>query len=299
MIRFVTAFAAVGAILLAWMSISNAPANLRVVAAAQANNQAASPPNATAPNAAAPTSAATSPIDKGRDTFVTNCSFCHGSDARGGAEGGPNLTRSALVNADMSGQQLIAFLRVGRPPRMPPFNLPDARVTEITAFLRSQIDANAHGLGGDPRAILVGDAKQGEAYFNGAGGCSRCHSVTGDLKGIGSKYDAIVLQGRIVLPRAQGSYPGFSWNVEPHKGDAPRRVTVTQASGQTIEGQIVTISDYDISLRDATGALHTFTRDGDVPKVVIHDPLQAHIDMIPKLTDTNMHNLTAYLVTVK
>ena len=290
MIRLLTVLAAVGTVLLIWMSVSNARRNLHVVVAAQANNQAVSPPNATAP---------TSPVDKGRDTFVTNCSFCHGSDARGGAEGGPDLTRSPLVNGDMTGQQLIAFLKVGRPPRMPPFNLPDVQVTEITAFLRSQIAANANGHGGDPKAILVGDAKQGEAYFYGAGGCSQCHSVTGDLKGIGSKYDAIVLQGRIVLPRAQGSYPGFSWNVEPHASDAPRRVTVTQASGQTIEGQIVTISDYAVSLRDANGALHTFTRDGDVPKVVIHDPLQAHIDMIPKLTDTNMHNLTAYLVTAK
>jgi cytochrome c oxidase cbb3-type subunit III len=294
-IRLLTVVPAVGAVLLVWISISNTPTNLRVVVAAQAANQAASPPNAAAPNVATPTPVA----DKGRDTFITNCSFCHGSDARGGAEGGPDLTRSALVMGDMTGQQLIAFLKVGRPPRMPPFNLPDSQVTEIMAFLRSQIEANANGHGGDPKAILVGDAKQGEAYFNGAGGCTRCHSVTGNLKGIGSKYDAIVLQGRIVLPRAQGSYPGFSWNVEPHAGDAPRRVTVTQSSGQTIEGQIVTISDYDVSLRDANGALHTFTRDGDVPKVDIHDPLQAHLDMLPKLTDKNMHDLTAYLVTVK
>jgi cytochrome c oxidase cbb3-type subunit III len=285
-IRLLTVLAAVGTIVLAWISISNTPTNLRGVMAAQADSQAVSPPAAAA-------------ADKGRDTFTTSCGFCHGPDARGGAEGGPDLTRSALVNGDMTGQQLIEFLRVGRPPRMPPFNLPDTQVTEIMAFLRSQIAANANGHVGDPKVILVGDAKQGEAYFNGAGGCSRCHSVAGDLKGIGSKYDPIVLQGRLVLPRARGEYPGFNWNHEPHEGDAPRRVTVTQASGQTIEGQIVTISDFDVSLRDATGALHTFTRNGDAPKVVINDPLQAHIDMLPKLTDKNMHDLTAYLVSVK
>jgi cytochrome c oxidase cbb3-type subunit 3 len=281
-IRFLTVFAAIGTLLLFWMPASNMPTNLGGVVAAQATP----PPAAAAVNA-------------GRDTFTTNCSFCHGSDARGGAEGGPDLTRSALVNGDATGQQLIEFLKVGRPPRMPSFNMPDTQVTEIMAFLRSQIAANASGRGGDPQAILVGDAKQGEAYFNGAGGCTRCHSITGNLKGIGAKYDPIVLQGRMVIPRAQGGYPGAHPNVEPHTGDAPRMVTVTLPSGKTTEGEIITITNFDVTLRDSAGSLHTFKRDGDVPKVVIHDPIQAHIDMLPKWTSKNMHDLTAYLVTLK
>ncbi len=239
-------------------------------------------------------------VNSGRLTFITNCSFCHGSDARGGAEGGPDLTRSAIVAGDPTGQQLNAFLKTGRPPKMPPFSLSDADVAAISAFLQSQILAVMRTIGSDARAMLVGDAKAGEAYFNGAGKCTTCHSVTGDLKGIGAKYDPQMLQGRMVLPRGHGGYPNHDYPGQPGgPQDVLRNATVTLANGQVASGEVVYISDYFVTMRDASGVWHTFARDGDSPKVEIKDPLQAHLDLLAKLTDKNMHDLTAYLVTLK
>ena len=236
-------------------------------------------------------------VAAGRQTFTTNCSFCHGPDARGGAEGGPDLTRSAIVTGDLSGAQFTAFLQVGKPPKMPSFNLPSSDVAQIMEFLKVQIAANSAGRGGgNPKAILVGDAAAGQAYFNGPGKCTTCHSVTGDLKGIGSKYDAMALQGRMVLPRARGGYPGLGARGAP---DAPRTVTVSAAAGPALSGELISVSDYFVTVRDSSGSTHTIARNGDSPKVVIKDPVQAHVDMLPKLGNKNMHDLTAYLVTVK
>lgn len=239
-------------------------------------------------------------VNSGRLIFVTNCSFCHGSDARGGAEGGPDLTRSAIVAGDPTGQQLNAFLKVGRPPKMPPFNLSDSDVSAVSAFLQSQILTVMRTTGSDQKAMLVGDAKAGEAYFNGPGKCTNCHSITGDLKGIGAKYDPQMLQGRMVLPRGHGGYPNHDFPGQPGGSqDVLRTATVTLADGQVTSGELVYISDYYVTLRDASGAWHTFARDGDSPKVEIKDPLQAHLDLLGRLTDKNMHDLTAYLVTLK
>jgi cytochrome c oxidase cbb3-type subunit III len=239
-------------------------------------------------------------INTGRLTFVTNCSFCHGSDARGGAEGGPDLTRSTIVAGDPTGQQLNAFLKVGRPPKMPPFSLSDSDVAAVSAFLQSQILTVMRTTGSDQRAMLVGDAKAGEAYFNGPGKCTTCHSVTGDLKSIGAKYDPQMLQGRMVLPRGHGGYPSHDFPGQPGGSqDVLRSATVTLPSGQVTSGELLFISDYNVTVRDSGGVWHTFARNGDSPKIEIKDPLQAHLDLLSKLTDKDMHDLTAYLVTLK
>ena len=239
-------------------------------------------------------------VNAGRLTFVTNCSFCHGSDARGGAEGGPDLTRSPIVAGDPTGQQLNAFLKVGRPPKMPPFSLSDSDVAAVSAFLQSQILTVMRTTGSDQKVMLVGDAKAGEIYFNGPGKCATCHSVTGDLKGIGAKYDPQMLQGRMVLPRGHGGYPSHDFPGQPGGSqDVLRSATVTLPSGQATTGDLLFISDYYVTLRDASGTWHTFARSGDTPKVEIKDPLQAHLDLLSKLTDKDMHDLTAYLVTLK
>jgi cytochrome c oxidase cbb3-type subunit 3 len=268
-------------------------------------NPPAAPPAAAPPESpqAAPARSAV-PIDReaaarGQQLFIQNCSFCHGPDARGGAEGGADLTRSAIVNADPSAAQLIAFLKTGSPPRMPAFdNLTDDQVKDISAFVRSQ---NVAAGGRAPLvAIVVGDPQAGEEFFNGAGKCNTCHSVTGDLQGIGSKYDVLTLQGRIVLPRGKGGWPNIISPFEVvNPPDVPKKVTVTEPDGTVTTGDMISISDFDVVLRDASGIRHTFARNGDVPKIVLTDPLQAHIDLIKTLTDKEMHDLTAYLVTLK
>jgi mono/diheme cytochrome c family protein len=285
-----------------------------LVAFAQQTPPAANPqantPGAPAPvpqgNAAQPASpnAAAVPIDQaaaggGQQVFIQNCSFCHGPDARGGAEGGVDLTRSTIVTGDPTGAQLGTFLKTGRPPRMPAFdNLTDAQAGDIDAFVRSQtITAGGRA---PLVALVVGDPKAGEEFFNGGGKCNTCHSVTGDLKGIGSKYNVITLQGRIVLPRGSGGWPNI---ISPFQvtnpPDVPKKVTVTEVNGTVTSGDMISISDFDVVLRDSAGVRHTFARNGEVPKVVVTDPLQAHIDLMKTMPDKQMHDLTAYLVTVK
>ncbi len=270
-----------------------------------ANAPQAAPNQAASPNAQEPPRANAAPavdpaaVARGQQLFAENCSFCHGSDARGGSEGGPDLTRSSIATGDPSAAQLGTFLQTGRPPRMPAFtNLTVAQVTDIGSFIRSEIPPP--GRGGALTVVMVGDAKAGEEFFNGAGKCNTCHSATGDLKGIGSKYDALTLQGRIVLPRGSGGWPGLKNPFEvSNPPNVPRSVTVTEPDGKVTSGELVSISDFDVVVRDSNNIRHTFARNGDVPKVVLKDPLQAHVDLMPHLTDDEMHDLTAYLVTLK
>ena len=231
----------------------------------------------------------TAAVDRGRDTFRANCGFCHGTDARG-AEG-PDLARSLEVLNDDNGKELGDFLRVGIPERgMPAFATlqPDA-ARDISAFLHTVVEDARRQKALDPNAIVVGDAKAGEAYFNGAGRCSTCHSPAGDFKGLGAKYDPATLQERMIDPRGRGG------KTPP----PPMTVTVTPPKGRAVSGRLVAITDFYVTLVNEAGARQTFQRDNDVPKVDVHDPLQAHRDMFVKWTDGDMHNVTAYLVGLK
>jgi mono/diheme cytochrome c family protein len=241
---------------------------------------------------------------RGRTAFTTYCAPCHGADGRGGAEGNTDLTRSAIATANDGGRQLTEFLKTGRPEkRMPPFSLSDGQVADLFAFLRTASGGRGRGGGGGGRnqtinAVVVGDPKAGETYFNGAGRCSTCHSPTGDLKSIGSRLTPAVIQGRLLLPRGGGTYPP-SYNSPPDPKEAPRKVTITQPSGEQMSGTLMYLTDFIVTLKDGAGVEHTVARTGDVPKVEVVDPLQYHVDHMRRLTDKDMHDLTAYLVTLK
>jgi cytochrome c oxidase cbb3-type subunit 3 len=241
-------------------------------------------------------------VSRGRQTYTTYCVACHGPDARGGAEGMTDLTRSAIATAP-DAAALIGFLKIGRPERrMPPFALGDPEVADLSAYFRT-IAAPAAGRGGGAgrgaiTAIVVGDAAAGERYFNGAGKCATCHSPTGDLKGIGTRLSVAAIQGRIVYPRDNGNYPP-SFNSPPNPNEAPRTVVVTTAGGETVSGTLMWLTDFYVTLKDATGLLRTIARNGDTPAVTVTDPLQSHLDHMRNLTDKAMHDLTAYLVTLK
>ena len=143
--------------------------------------------------------------------------------------------------------------------------------------------------------VLVGDANAGRQYFNGAGGCNKCHSPTGDLKGVGEKYVAATLQERLVMPRAgRGGFGRGGGEANPTSPYA----TVSLPSGETVKGAPVRVTDFYVTLRLADGSTKTWARDHGVPKVEITDPLQAHVDIMMRLNDSDMHNLTAYLATL-
>ena len=152
--------------------------------------------------------------------FQQNCAFCHGRDAAGG-ETGPDLTRSKLVAQDVAGDKIAEVLRQGRPDKgMPPFTFSAAEVAELVAFIHEQRSQaklhNGSRRGVDVADLQTGNVAAGKQYFNGAGGCASCHSPTGDLAGIASRYEGLELEERMLYP-----------------DDAKSTVTVTLASGET------------------------------------------------------------------
>lgn len=274
---------------------SSVPAPAQEPGAAQATPQAPAQPPASPPvRVGRPAYPVRPPADpavvaRGRQIFSANCSFCHGSDARGG-EGGPNLIRSELVLDDNNGELITTVVQNGRPDKgMPKFDLSNEDIASIATFIHSMPVGGRAATTGTVNP-LVGDATAGEAYFNGAGKCATCHSVTGDLAGIGAKYtDVRTLQGAMLSGEPRGE-----------QAESPRKtVTVTLRDGNTVEGTLYQIDDFIVSLVDANGNYHSYVRQGDTPKVVIKDPLQPHLDMLRTLKDDDIHNLTAYLVTLK
>jgi cytochrome c oxidase cbb3-type subunit III len=232
-------------------------------------------------------------IDRGRALYGVNCQFCHGSDARGG-EGGPNLLRAQTVLNDQNGELIAPVVQNGRVDQgMPKFPMTNAQVADIAAFLHNFRVAGYDASRMKPPTILVGDAAAGEAYFKTK--CASCHSVTGDLKGIGGKYaEPRDLQQTFVMPGGGGRGRGATSSNVP-----PTTVAVTLPSGQKTEGRLVRIDDFIVTLAEADGTPRSFRRDGDKPKVEIKDPLQPHKALLGVYTDKDIHNLTAYLVTVK
>jgi mono/diheme cytochrome c family protein len=243
-------------------------------------------------------------VERGRQLLVQQCGFCHGSNARGGQQG-PDLTRSDLVQSDENGKQLGAFLKVGRPAlKMPRFDLPEHDVLDLATFLHSTIQSVANRDEYKILDIVVGDAKAGEAFFNGPGKCSACHSATGDLKGVGADYDPITLQGRLVMPRGgrrrHGSAAGAGGETPPFLETTAVMATVKPATGAPFTGPLILLTDFDVTVYDpATQQSRSWLRTDGIPSVTLTDPLQAHVDMLRKWTDTDIHNMTAFLASLK
>lgn len=230
---------------------------------------------------------------RGRTKWNADCASCHGNDARG-TEKGPNLIRSSLVLHDRVGSELGPFLKKGHPAGAPA-SVTDDQVVDLANFLRQRINDSFRG---SPiftvRNILTGDKAAGEAFFNGEGGCTKCHSTTGDLAGIGGKYEPVDLQQRMLFPGG-GRGRGRGASESPK---AAVKVTVTPASGQPVSGTLVEMNDFTVTLRDADDITRTFKRGPDV-KVTKTDPLEAHHELLDRLTDKNMHDLVAYLESLK
>ncbi len=237
-------------------------------------------------------------VARGEQLYAVNCLFCHGADLRGGDSGGPNLLRSRLVLNDQNGE-LIGPLIVGGSQAqgggmMPAIPLPGNDIEAVAAYLHS-VQATMRRQGNPPAEtvtdlnILVGDAAAGKTYFEAT--CTSCHSVA-DMNGIGSRFEEpkdlqnFWIRGAEV--RGRGAAPS-----------SPATVTVTTASGDVIKGELVRHDDFFVSLRDASGQHRSFSRRNGVPKVEVNDPADAHLQLLPKYDDKDIHNLTAYLVTLK
>ena len=251
-------------------------------------------------------------IARGKGLYGTNCRSCHGIDLRGGDQGGPNLLRSEVALNDLDGESIMPVVRGSRAAQgMDAIDLPEADIKAIAAYIRSVL-AQGRAQGAPPAGppvvlnVLVGDAVAGQQYF--AAHCSTCHSITGDLQGIGARItDAMQLQNFWVSGGSTGGggRGGGRGGGAPAAGEAPaanpRQVTVavTMPSGQVVEGRLGRIDDFIVTLTMADGTPRSFGRDGDVPKVVIKDPLAPHKQLLPTYTDADIHNVTAYLATIK
>lgn len=228
-------------------------------------------------------------IDRGKALYGVHCNFCHGSDARGG-EGGPNLLRSDLVLNDKNGEAIAQVVQNGR-GEMPKLDLTNAQVSDVAAFIHSFRVGGYDVSRMTPPSILVGNAAAGEKAFQAR--CASCHSPGGDLKGVASKYtDPKLLQNTFLMPGGGRGGRGGG------RGGPVTTVTVTMA-GEKLEGRLVRIDDFIVVLADSDGLQHTIRRDGETPKVEIHDPVKAHRDLLRTYSDTEIHNITAYLVTLK
>lgn len=229
-------------------------------------------------------------VERGKAFFGVTCGFCHGSDARGGSTG-PNLWRSSLVLTDREGSEIIKLIREGRPDKgMPPLTVTDEQGKDIVAFLHSLPVGGRDPARMRPPSIVVGDAAAGARYFQRT--CASCHSVTGDLKGLAAKYaDPRQLQHAWLMPGSQRGGP-------PPSTYRPT-VTVTDANGQVTTGTLTRIDDFVVSLTEANGATRTFRRTAAGPRVEIADRLEPHRALVPTYKDSDIHDLTAYLVTLK
>lgn len=233
-------------------------------------------------------------LARGQGLYSVNCASCHGSEARGG-ETGPNLLRSPVILDDQAGELLLPVVRMGRADKgMPPRpDLSDGQIRDIATFLRNLRTTGRDPGRNRPATIVVGDADAGRQFF--AQTCARCHSAAGDLKGLASKYtDPRVLQQTWLAGTASGGR-----GAPPGAVLKPTMITVTLPSGQKVEGQQARLDDFIVSLKLADGSIRTFVRNGDAPRLEIRDPLQPHRDLVPTYRDRDIHNVTAYLVSLK
>lgn len=260
--------------------------------AAQGGGRQASPASQKPPQTVTAQTYPPELVQRGQGLFTANCGFCHGRDAMGG-ETGPDLTRSTLVAEDVRGDKIAPLVRTGRIEKgMPPVNLPDADIAAIVAFIHDT-KAKADSLEGNRRTVEVadlqtGNAQAGQQYFNGPGGCAKCHSPTGDFAGLANRLQGLQLFQRMLYPGARG------------RGGAPPTLpvaTIRLPSGESVSGKVAYRDEFTIAITDAAGYYRSWPTSR--VKVTIADPLEAHAAQLGKYTNDDMHNVLAYLQSLK
>jgi cytochrome c oxidase cbb3-type subunit 3 len=235
---------------------------------------------------------------RGKTLYGANCAGCHADDMRGVIGKGSNLLRSPVAMDDQHGELIIANLAKHNPP----VTLVAADGVAASEYIHSVLatmGAQGSPPGRNPVGlqlnVLVGDAQAGKSYFDGH--CASCHSITGDMKGIGSKYDDPRQLQNAWVP-GTGAAGGRGGRGGGRGGTA----TVTLANGQKIEGSLVHEDDFLVILKLADGTRRSIPIENGVPKVEVPDAQAAHKKMVMELDDPqnkNMHDVTAYLATLK
>jgi len=243
-------------------------------------------------------------VARGNGLYTLYCRACHGVDLRGGDLGGPNLLRSQLVLNDKGGESIGPVVRAGRVPAgggtpMPPQTMTDEDVKALAEYVHSVV-FTAQPQGAPPAGsqvvlnLLVGNARDGERHFKSE--CASCHSPSGDLAGIGARLtDIEQLQNSWVAGRRLG----------PPAVNATRRVarvSVKLAGGESVEGALLRMDDFVVSLRTDAGDYRSYTRRAATPRIesiTVDDPGAKHRALWMKLSDKTMHDVTAYLATLK
>jgi mono/diheme cytochrome c family protein len=222
-------------------------------------------------------------VERGKALYIgSGCSFCHGADARGG-NGGVSLLRSQKVLLDQKGEIIGVPITKGvAGTTMIAFALKPSDIADIAEFLHSFDVAGYDSVRLKPAVFTMGNAAEGQKYF--AKTCAGCHSATGDLKTIGSKWaKPRDMQQRWLVPRTGN----------------PTTVTITQPDGTRIEGKMDRIDEFLVAMTLADGSKREVTRDGDTPKVEVKSPIDGHLALLPKYRDSDIHNVTAFLDTLK
>ena len=239
-------------------------------------------------------------IARGKTLYGISCTGCHGADLRGGDMGGPNLLRSQTALLDLEGERIVPIIAGSRQSSgMPAIPMSAADAKAVATYVRSILETIGRqgmppSIGQAPASIVVGNAEAGRVYF--AAKCAACHSATGDLQGIATRIpDPKALQNSWVSGGGGGRRGGGGRNASARTVTA----TVTSDSGEKAEGRLVRIDDFLVTLALADGTIRSFRRTGDNPKVEVHDPMKSHRDLLNLYTDKDMHDLTAYLVTLK
>jgi cytochrome c oxidase cbb3-type subunit 3 len=245
-------------------------------------------------------------IARGKTLYEVNCRACHGADLRGGDIGGPNLLRSQLVLNDQHGELIIPVVKNGRQnpgmPVMPALPLAEDDIKAVAEYIHS-VAFTMRGQGSPPPGeeveldIVVGDAKAGETLF--AAKCASCHSPTGDLKGIADRIASpLQLQNTWVTGgggRGRGGAPAGPGASVSREVTA----TITPPNGSAVTGRLIRIDDFLVVIATEGGGQRSFRRNGDTPKVQVNDPLEGHRKLLTTYSNKDIHDVTAYLVTLK
>ena len=261
---------------------------------AQGGRGGQSPASRVPPKTETPQSYPPEQIQVGEARFVSQCGFCHGRDAQGG-ESGPDLTRSPMVASDVRGDKLTPLILAGRPAAgMPAFSLPSADINAIVAFIHDA-KTKAESAKGNRRSVDVedlqtGNAEAGKQYFNGAGGCVKCHSVSGSFASVGARFQGLALMQRMLNPRNRGRGAAGPDLLPP--------TVVTTATGQTISGRLAYRDEFTITIVDANEWSHSFPV-ATVRKIDGDDPLREHTEQLGRYTEKDMHDVFAYLQSLK